>query len=34
MRSVAVGQVGSAVGRVPPRVMAAVDEALRLHLHL
>lgn len=34
VRSVAVERVGSAVGRVPPRLMAAVDEALRLHLHL
>ncbi|WP_228254969.1 type II toxin-antitoxin system PemK/MazF family toxin [Ornithinimicrobium avium] len=34
MRSVAVERVGSAVGRVPPGLMAAVDEALRLHLRL
>ena len=34
VRPVAVERVGSAVGRVPPRLMAAVDEALRLHLHL
>lgn len=34
VRSVAVERIGSAVGRVPPRLMAAVDEALRLHLHL
>lgn len=34
VRSVAVERVGSPVGRVPPRLMAAVDEALRLHLDL
>ncbi|WP_280527356.1 type II toxin-antitoxin system PemK/MazF family toxin [Ruania zhangjianzhongii] len=34
VRSVAVERVGSAVGRVSPRVMAAVEEALRLHLQL
>jgi mRNA interferase MazF len=33
-RSVPVERVGPAVGRVPPRCMAAVDEALRLHLQL
>ncbi|MDO5741064.1 MAG: type II toxin-antitoxin system PemK/MazF family toxin [Ornithinimicrobium sp.] len=32
--SVAAERVGSAVGRVPPRLMAAVDEAVRLHLQL
>jgi mRNA interferase MazF len=34
VRSVAVERVGSAVGRLPPSLMAAVDEALRLHLQL
>lgn len=34
VRSVAVERVGPAVGRVPPGLMAAVDEALRLHLSL
>lgn len=34
LRSVAVERVGSAVGRLPPGLMAAVDEALRLHLQL
>lgn len=33
VRSVAVERVGSPVSRVPPRLMAAVDEALRVHLH-
>jgi mRNA interferase MazF len=34
VRSIAVERVGRLLGRVPPRVMAAVDDALRLHLHL
>lgn len=34
VRSVAVERIGPAVGRVPPRLMAALEEALRLHLHL
>jgi mRNA interferase MazF len=34
VRSVAVERVGSVVGRVPPGLMVAVDEALRLHLRL
>ncbi|MGC5584104.1 type II toxin-antitoxin system PemK/MazF family toxin [Ornithinimicrobium sp. W1679] len=34
VRSVAVERIGPAVGRVSPRLMAAVDEALRLHLRL
>lgn len=34
VRSVAVERLGPALGRVPSRVMAAVDEALRLHLQL
>ncbi|USQ74774.1 type II toxin-antitoxin system PemK/MazF family toxin [Ornithinimicrobium cryptoxanthini] len=34
VRSVAVERVGPALGRVPPGLMAAVDEALRLHLQL
>nr|WP_298889806.1 type II toxin-antitoxin system PemK/MazF family toxin [uncultured Serinicoccus sp.] len=32
MRSVADEQVGDAIGRVPPRLMAAVDKVLRSHL--
>lgn len=34
VRSVAVERVRSSVGRLPPGLMAAVDEALRLHLQL
>lgn len=34
VRSVAVERIGSSIGRVPPRLMAAIDEALRLHLQL
>jgi mRNA interferase MazF len=34
VRSVAVERVGPVVGRVPLRLMAAVDDALRLHLQL
>lgn len=34
VRSVAVERVGARVGVVPPKALAAVDEALRLHLAL
>jgi mRNA interferase MazF len=34
VRSVAVERVGQALGRLPPAVMAEIDEALRLHLQL
>ena len=34
VRSVAVERVGPVVARVPPQVMAELDEALRLHLQL
>jgi mRNA interferase MazF len=34
VRSVAVERIGERLGRVPPAVMAALDEALRLHLAL
>ena len=34
VRSVAVERLGSVLGRVPADVMAAVDEAVRLHLQL
>lgn len=34
VRSIPVERIGPAVGRVPSRLMAAVDDALRLHLHL
>jgi mRNA interferase MazF len=34
VRSVAVERVGAALGRVPADVMAALDDALRLHLQL
>lgn len=34
VRSVAVERVGPPVGRVPPGLLAAVDDALRLHLQL
>jgi len=34
VRSVAVERVGARVGLVPPEALAAVDEALRLHLAL
>ena len=34
VRSVALERVGPVVGRVPPELMAALDDALRLHLEL
>jgi mRNA interferase MazF len=34
VRSIAVERLDSAIGRVPANVMAQVDDALRLHLHL
>jgi mRNA interferase MazF len=34
VRSVAVERIGTVLGRAPAPVMAAVDEALRLHLQL
>lgn len=34
VRSVAVERVGPVVGRVPARLMSALDAALRLHLQL
>lgn len=34
VRSVAVERVGERVGRLPPSVLAALDEALRIHLAL
>lgn len=34
VRSVTVERIGPVLGRVPAQVMAEVDEALRLHLHL
>lgn len=34
VRSVAVERVGAVLGRVPPSLMAALDDALRLHLQL
>lgn len=34
LRSVAVERVGTRVGLVPPKVLLALDEALRLHLAL
>lgn len=34
IRSVSVGRLGGVIGRVPPRLMAAIDDALRLHLQL
>ncbi len=34
VRSVAVERVGPVVARLPPSLMAELDEALRLHLHL
>lgn len=34
VRSVAVERIGSAIGRVPPSLMAQLDDALRLHLAL
>ena len=34
VRSVAVERLGSVLGRLPPRLMADEDEALRLHLQL
>ena len=34
VRSVSVERIGNLLGRVPASVMADLDEALRLHLHL
>ena len=34
VRSIAVERVGEMVGRLPPLLMAQLDEALRLHLSL
>lgn len=34
VRSIAVERIGSAIGRVPPNLMAPVDDAVRLHLQL
>lgn len=34
VRSVAVERIESAIGRVPPSLMAQLDDALRLHLAL
>lgn len=34
VRSVSVERVGPVLGRVPPRLMAELDDALRLHLDL
>jgi mRNA interferase MazF len=34
VRSVAVERVGPELGRLPAGLMSALDEALRLHLHL
>lgn len=34
VRSISVERLGRIVGRVPPRLMVELDEALRLHLQL
>lgn len=34
VRAVSVERVGPRLGRVPARLMAALDDALRLHLYL
>lgn len=34
VRSIAVERLGAVLGRVPADVMAQLDDALRLHLHL
>lgn len=34
VRSVSVDRVGAVLGRVPPKLMAQLDDALRLHLDL
>jgi mRNA interferase MazF len=34
IRSVSVQWLGSVVGRVPPHLMARLDDALRIHLQL
>jgi mRNA interferase MazF len=34
VRSVAVGRIGPVLGRLPAQLMTALDDALRLHLHL
>jgi mRNA interferase MazF len=34
VRSVAVGRVGARIGRLPPLLLAELDQALRIHLGL
>jgi mRNA interferase MazF len=34
VRSIAVGRVGNLMGRLPPSLLAELDDALRLHLDL
>lgn len=34
VRSVAVERIGRVIGRVPPRIMSRLDDALRVHLQL
>jgi mRNA interferase MazF len=34
VRSIDVSRVGAAIGRLPPNIAAALDDALRLHLSL
>ncbi len=34
IRSVSLERVGPAIGRVPPRLMTKLDDAIRLHLQL
>jgi mRNA interferase MazF len=34
VRSVTVERIGPVLGRIPPQLMAEVDDALRLHLQL
>lgn len=34
VRSIAVERLGAIVGRVPPELLAQLDDALRLHLQL
>ena len=34
VRGIAIERLHSLVGRVPPRILSAIDDALRLHLAL
>ena len=34
IRSVAIQRIGNVVGRIPPRLLSDIDDAIRLHLNL